>query len=320
MRAMTFLPGEEPGVEQFGPSGKGRFFTAGVYFERLEAQVSKRARQVRKQVEADWGSRAKLTRRWTKILRKRRGVRMRKISRARTWGSEISWTSRRDNIVLLKGMTLPVWIPFVVDGCLGYINSKPGKSPYILWGDPLPGRASGHFCAYYWWTGASAGFVAYNWPERSAVQREGYPFYTQEPYRYLGLQNRGLAMQEDVILPQWRPSAYLPADPRLRAQILELFKCSEQQPNSALMVWANASQTWKRKRNQRLTGEQQQTIQELQMIQRAVWAFQWKLQQRQRAAVFRAWQAYTREIPRAATTARVSINRLRVLHQTYNTW
>ena len=102
MSAVTFLPGEEPGVEQFGPSGKGRFFTAKVYFERLEAQGSKRARQVRKQVEADWGSRAKLTRRWTKILRKRRGMRMRKISRARTWGSEISWTRRRDNIVLLK--------------------------------------------------------------------------------------------------------------------------------------------------------------------------------------------------------------------------
>jgi hypothetical protein len=39
IRSVTFLPGEEPGVEQFGPSGKGRFFTAGVYFERLEVQV-----------------------------------------------------------------------------------------------------------------------------------------------------------------------------------------------------------------------------------------------------------------------------------------
>jgi hypothetical protein len=45
-------------------------------FERLEAQGSKRARKVRKQVDTDWDSRAKLTRRWNRILKKRRKVRM----------------------------------------------------------------------------------------------------------------------------------------------------------------------------------------------------------------------------------------------------
>jgi hypothetical protein len=62
MRSAPFLPGEETGAQQFGISGKGRFFTAGIFFERLEMQGSKRARQVRKQVDADWSSRAKLTR------------------------------------------------------------------------------------------------------------------------------------------------------------------------------------------------------------------------------------------------------------------
>jgi hypothetical protein len=69
MRAAPFLPGEETGAQQFGISGKGRFFTAGIFFERLEMQGSKHARQVRKQVDADWSSRAKMTRRWTNILR-----------------------------------------------------------------------------------------------------------------------------------------------------------------------------------------------------------------------------------------------------------
>ena len=82
MRTAPFVPGEETGACQFGSSGKGRFFTAGTFFERLEPQDSKRARQVRGQVNADWISRAKLTRRWTQILRKRRRVRMRTISRA----------------------------------------------------------------------------------------------------------------------------------------------------------------------------------------------------------------------------------------------
>ena len=141
MRSAPFLPGEETGAQQFGISGKGRFFTAGIFFERLEMQGSKRARQVRKQVDADWSSRAKLTRHWTNILRNRRRVRVRKIDRARTWGSEISWASRQKHIVLLKGMTLPVWIPFIVDECLGHINSEPRTAPYILWGDPLPGRS-----------------------------------------------------------------------------------------------------------------------------------------------------------------------------------
>jgi hypothetical protein len=168
MRSAPFLPGEETGAQQFGISGKGRFFTAGVFFERLEMQGSKHTRQVRKQVDADWSSRAKLTRRWTNILRNRRRVRVRKIDRSRTWGSEISWASRQKHIVLLKGMTLPVWIPFIVDECLGYINSEPRMATSILWGDPLPGRSC-----------KSAGYVAYKWPWRSDTQREGYPFYTQ---------------------------------------------------------------------------------------------------------------------------------------------
>jgi hypothetical protein len=101
----SFVPGEETGAQQFGLRGKGRFFTAGVFFERLEMQGSKRARP-------------------------------------RTWGSEISWVIRRNHIALLKGMKLPVWIPFIVDECLGYINNEPRTSPYIIWGDPLPGRST----------------------------------------------------------------------------------------------------------------------------------------------------------------------------------
>jgi hypothetical protein len=84
MRSAPFLPGEETGAQQFGISGKGRFFTAGIFFERLEMQGSKRARQVRKQVDADGSSRVKLTRHWTNILRNRHRVRVRKIDRART--------------------------------------------------------------------------------------------------------------------------------------------------------------------------------------------------------------------------------------------
>jgi hypothetical protein len=42
------------------------------YFERLEAQLSKRERQVRRD------SLAKMTKRWKKILQKQRKVRMRK--------------------------------------------------------------------------------------------------------------------------------------------------------------------------------------------------------------------------------------------------
>ena len=323
MRAAHFLPGEETGAQQFGISGKGRFFTAGIFFERLEMQGSKRARQVRKQVDADWSSRAKLTRRWTNILQNRRRVRVRKVDRARTWGSEISWASRRKHIVLLKGMKLPVWIPFIVDESIGYINSEPHTAPYILWGDPLSGRSC-----------KSAAYVAYNWPWRGNTQREGYPFYTQQPYKYLGLRNRRLAMQEGVIIPPWTTRAMLPTHPTLRTHILWLFNSVEE--HSAIKVWAIASQTWERTRIQQqvipghqkqlFTEEQRETLQELDKTPRVVWQFLWRSQQKKQAAVLRAWQDYTRlvrrllDIPQTATTARASMDRLRELNQIHNTW
>ena len=267
MRAAPFLPGEETGAQQFGISGKGRFFTAGAFFERLEIQGSKRARQVRKQVDADWSSRAKLTRHWTNILRNRRRVRVRKVDRARTWGSEISWASRHKHIVLLKGMTLPVWIPFIVDECLGYINSEPRMVTSILWGDPLPGRSC-----------ESAGYVAYKWPWRGDTQREGYPFYTQQPYKYLGLRNRRLAVQEGVIIPPLRTRAMLPTHPTLRTHILRLFNIVEE--HSDIKVWVIVSQTWERTRIQQqvipgyqkqlFTEEQRDMLQELDKTPRVV--------------------------------------------------
>ena len=222
-------------------------------------------------------------------------------------------------------MKLPVWIPFIVDESLGYINSEPHTAPYILWGDPLPGRSC-----------KSAGYVAYNWPCRGNTQREGYPFYTQQPYKYLGLRNRRLAMQEGVIIPPWRTRALLPTHPTLRTQILWLFKSVEE--HSAIKVWANASQTWERTRIQQqvipehqeqfFTDAQREILQDLDMIPRVVWQFLWRSQQKKQAAMIRAWHDYTRlvmlrrllGIPEAATTARASMDRLRKLNQMHNTW
>ncbi len=55
---------EESGENHFGTSGKGRFFTAS-FFGCLEIQERKRQNQVIEQVDADWATRAKLTRCWT---------------------------------------------------------------------------------------------------------------------------------------------------------------------------------------------------------------------------------------------------------------
>jgi hypothetical protein len=74
MWTTSFVPGEETDEQQFGPNVMDRFFTVGVFFERLETQGSKLSRQVRNQVDADWSIRSKLTRLWTKILKKRHRV------------------------------------------------------------------------------------------------------------------------------------------------------------------------------------------------------------------------------------------------------
>jgi hypothetical protein len=193
----------------------------------------------------------------------------------------------------------------------------------ILWGDPLPGRSC-----------KSAGYVAYKWPWRSDTQREGYPFYTQQPYKYLGLRNRKLAMQEGVIIPPWKTRALLPIHPTLRTQILWLFKTVEE--HSALIVWANASQIWERTRIQQqvtpehqkqlFTEEQREMLQELNQIPMVVWQFMGRSQQNKQAVMFRAWRDYNRlvkrlsDIPQTATTARASMDRLRELNQMHNEW
>jgi hypothetical protein len=61
MRGASFKPGEESGGNQFGTSGKGRFFTTSFFFGRLEIQESRWQNQVIEQVDADWATRAKLT-------------------------------------------------------------------------------------------------------------------------------------------------------------------------------------------------------------------------------------------------------------------
>jgi hypothetical protein len=99
IRGASFKSGEESGEKQFGASGKGRFFTVSFFSGRLEIQESKRQNQVIEQVEvieqvdADWATRAKLTRRWTQILRKGRKVRVKHVQRAHSWGTEIHWMS-----------------------------------------------------------------------------------------------------------------------------------------------------------------------------------------------------------------------------------
>jgi hypothetical protein len=177
-------------------------------------------------------------------------------------------------------------------------------------------------------------YVAYKWPWRGDTQREGYPFYTQQPYKYLGLRNRRMTMQEGVIIPPWRTRALLPTHLTLRTQILWLFKSVDE--HSAIKVWANASQTWERTRIQQpvtpkhqeqlFTEEQREMLQELNKIPRVVWQFLWRSQQKKQAAVFRAWQDYTRlvrrllDIPQTATTARACMDRLRELNQIHNAW
>ena len=212
MREASFLPGEETGVRQFGKSGKGRFFPADFFFASLELRGSKRERQVRQQVRADWSTRAKLTRRWTTILHKRRSVRQQKIRQARSQGSAISWISRMGHIKLLKGTSLPNWTPFVIDECLGYIDCPARMESYVLWGDPLPKRS-----------GNSKGMVAYSWPEEREIQREGFPFYAQQPNKYVGLRNHSLSLQEGVIVPVWEVQGWVPPDPYHQAEICKLF-------------------------------------------------------------------------------------------------
>jgi hypothetical protein len=299
MREASFKPGEESGEKQFGTSGKGRFFTASFFFGRLEIQESKRQNQVIEQVDADWATRAKLTRRWTQILQKRRKVRVKNVQRAHRWGTEIRWMSRRNRPVYISPTTkLPTWRWFIVDDCLGYIKLTAKAGLFMLWGDPLLGKS-----------GKAKGMVAYCWPERREVQSHHFPFYAKAPNYYVGLRNRRLEEQEGVILPRWDVTACLPADAVLQQIIRGMFEgCSEvqrtdkvtqlrqpltadQQQTQQQMLQEFRTQLW-----QHLTEAEwqakEQRLQELQMTQRIVREFQWKSQQRRQAAAFKAWQDY----------------------------
>jgi hypothetical protein len=56
MRSAHFLPGAETGAQQFGISGKGRFFTVGTFFERLEMQGSKFNLQISEEDFDQWAA------------------------------------------------------------------------------------------------------------------------------------------------------------------------------------------------------------------------------------------------------------------------
>jgi hypothetical protein len=182
-------------------------------------------------------------------------------------------------------MKLPVWIPFIIDECLGYINSEPHTSPYIIWGDPLSRRSH-----------TSTGYVTYNCPWMGATQREGYPFYPQQTYRYVGIRNRELTMQEGVIIPPWRTLTILPTNPTLHVQILQIFKRDKE--HNVITVWANVTQTWDLKRTQQqaipghqeqiFTDEHREMLQDLDMILRVVCHFLWRSQRKKQVAVLRA--------------------------------
>jgi hypothetical protein len=220
MREASFKPGEESGEKQFGTSGKGRFFTVSFFFGRLEIQESKRQGQVIEQVDADRPTRAKLTRRWTQILRKRRKVRVMHVQRAHSWGTEIRLMSRRNRPVYISlTMKLPTWRWVIVDDCLGYIKLTAQAGLFMLWGDPWIGKSR-----------KAKGMVTYCWPERREVQSYHFPFYAKETNYYVGLRNRWLEEQEGVILPTWDVTTHLPADVVLQQIIRGMFEgCTEAQ-------------------------------------------------------------------------------------------